>query len=471
MKIMLADPPAKERAYDASYANLGILYIAGYLKKALDGRQVQIEYLGPKHNLKTHLEYVKNYNPRIYGISFTSKTASLAYETIKALKKLVPETWIVCGGTHPTALPEEVMSESSADICVIGEGEVTFSEIVTAVWENQEQDLRKVDGILYRHNGEVIQTKGRAFIKNLDEIPFPAWELIDFKEYPGMHLKKKPIESSLLISRGCPYNCTFCSNPIWKSAKPWLRHRSVDNICEEIELLYNRGVREIYMSSDELNFDENWAMELCEEIIQLKHHDLYFQCNMRADKVSDSLSGLLADMNCWLVHLGVESANNRVLNGIGKHITVGQVEKAARALSKAGVKVFAFMMLYQVWEQEGEICYETTEEVENSIQFMKKLFKEKLIHYMSWQFATPMPGSRLYEIAKKYNLFRGDPKSVFEGFDEHDVAMFIPGISEKTMRSKIKKGILVKDWYLLKSGNINLRHMWRVWENFKALIR
>jgi hypothetical protein len=82
-----------------------------------------------------------------------------------------------------------------------------------------------------------------------------------------------------------------------------------------------------------------------------------------------------------------------------------------------------------------------------------------------------MPGSRLYNIAQKYDLFRGNPKDVWESFDEHAVAMKIPGISEKMMKWKIKKGIILKDWFMLKSGKINFQHMWRVWENLKALIR
>ena len=470
MDVLLADPPAHERKYDDSYANLGILYLAGSLKKVIGERQIQIKYLGPKHNLKAHVEYVTNYHPQVYGISFTSKTADLAYETIKAVKEACPETWIVCGGAHSTVFPEEIMTESPADICAVGEGEVTFTELVKAIEGQARPDFHTVDGIFYRRNGEIVQTKPRKFVKNLDNIPFPAWELIDFRDYRGMHLKKQPVESSLLISRGCPYNCTFCSNPIWKSAKPWLRHRSVNNICEEIGLLYDRGVREIYLSSDELNFSEKWAVELCKAIVGLKLHDLYFQSNMRANKVSPRLANLLAEMNCWLVHIGIESANDRVLKGIGKHITVEQVEDATHILSQAGIKVFAFMMLYQIWEEDGSLCYETSEEVDNSIQFMKKLFKQRFIHYMSWQFCTPMPGSRAYDIAKRHNLFNGDPRNVWRDFDEHKVAMKLPGISEKVARWKIKKGIFVKDWFMLRSGHINLSHMWRAWENIRALV-
>ena len=102
---------------------------------------------------------------------------------------------------------------------------------------------------------------------------------------------------------------------------------------------------------------------------------------------------------------------------------------------------------------------------------MRELYNKGHIHYMSWQFATPMPGSRLFKIAKKHNLFRGDPNRVFEMFDEHDIAMNIPGLSEKSMRWKLKKGILLKDWFMIRSGAISLRHLWRARENIMALIR
>jgi anaerobic magnesium-protoporphyrin IX monomethyl ester cyclase len=470
MKILLVDPPVLEKAYDASYPNLGILYIAGSIINFFGKNSHSIEYLGPKHDLRSHLEYVKNYSPDIYGISFTSKTSALSYKTIKAVKEVCPQTIIVCGGAHATALPQEVMEKSEVDICVVGEGEATFTELVQ-LFDNRNFDLSKIDGIYYRNNNKILKTNSRKFINNLDEIPFPAWDLIDFKDYPGMHLKKQPVESSLLISRGCPYDCTFCSNPVWKSAKPWLRHRSIENICREIEFLYSRGVREIYMSSDELNFNEDWAKELCLSIKRLNYHDLYFQCNMRADKVSNELAKMLGEINCWLIHLGIESANNRVLKGIGKHITVEQVERATGILSATGVKVFAFMMLYQVWEEEGKLCHETDEEVENSIKFMKKLFRKGFINYMSWQFCTPMPGSRLYEIAIKYNLFLGEPQKIWENFDEHDIALRIPGTEKKSMSWKLKKGIILKDWFMIRSGNIDFRHLWRVKENIKALIK
>ena len=471
MKIVLADPPALHKSYESSYPNLGLLYLASFLREQMDKHSPSIDYLGPCHTLTSHLDYLQQRQPRVYGLSFTSKTASLAYEVMRSVKDLLPLTLVVCGGAHPTTAPVEVLSRSPCDVCVVGEGELTFHDIVSAVGGNNVCNFRDIDGIVYRQNGAIVRNKPRAFIKSLDDIPYPAWDLIDFKDFQGTRLKKHPLQSPLVTSRGCPYNCAFCSNPVWKSSKPWLRYRSVKNICGEIELLYERGVREIILSSDELNFNEGWAIELCQAIIDLNHRDLHFQCNMRADKVSDELAQALSRMGCRLVHLGVESGNDRVLRGLGKGVTVEQIESAARTLAKRGIRVFAFMMLFNVWEEHGDLCWETSQEVHNSIALVRRLFRERAIHYMSWVPATPMPGARLYDIATRYGLFNGDPQDVMACFDEDRVPMRIPKISERSMKWEIKKGIILKDWLMLRSGDIGLRHASKVWENLKSLAR
>jgi radical SAM superfamily enzyme YgiQ (UPF0313 family) len=471
MRVLLADPPAKGTKIDDSYPNLGLLYLAGSLKAAFGDAAIDISYLGPKHDLQSHVEAVKRFRPDVYAISFTSKAPTISYAAVKAVKEAFPDVTIVAGGAHPTVLPMEVFGESPVDVVVFAEGEVTFAELVKAIAKGGKPEFDAIQGIAYRHNGEIVQTARRPLIEDLDTIPFPAWELVDFRQYSGMHLKKQPIESSLLISRGCPFHCAFCSQPIWKYQKPWLRARSPDNICREIDLLYERGVREIYLSSDELNFNEKWAIDLCKAIASRKYRDLYFQCNMRADKVSQALVEALAEMQCWMVHLGIESANDRVLGGIGKKVTIAQIEEAARLLSGAGVKVFAFMMLYQAWEENGELCFETTEEVERSLQWAKQMYKAGFIHYMSWQFTTPMPGARLFDIAQRHNLYRGEAKKVWESFDEHNTCMTLPGIAEKTMQWKLRKGIIMKDWFMVRSGGVSLRHAWRAWENVTALFK
>lgn len=471
MRVLLADPPARGTRIDDSYSNLGLLYLAGALKQAFGSRDLDVRYVGARHDLRSHLAMVQEFRPQIYAISFATKAAQVAYDTCHAIRSLLPDTTIVAGGAHPTVLPLDVFEKAPVDVVGIGEGERTFTEIVQIVAGSVKPDFEPVRGAVFRRNGEVRQNELRPLVEDIDTIAFPAWDMIDFHDYPGMHLKKQPIETSMLISRGCPFRCTFCSQPVWKLAKPWLRARSPANVCEEIELLYDRGVREIYLTSDELNFREDWAVELCEAIGSLRHTDLYFQCNLRADKVTPRLAEALAAMRCWLVHLGIESANDRVLQGIGKKITVGQIEHTARLLSAAGVKVFGFMMLYQAWEEDGSLNWETSEEVDNSLRFMSRMFKAGYIHYMSWQCATPIPGAPLHDIAMRYGLYRATPEEIWQKYGEHTPVLKLPGISERAMRWKVRKGILMKDWFMLRSGALDKRHLWRAWENLRALLR
>lgn len=467
MKVVLADPPANESSYDNSYPNIGILYVLAFARSKHP--DLQIRYLESQFTLRQHIEYLECERPDIYGISFSSKTLRLARDTIAAVRRAFPELLILCGGSHATAMPEQVLAETFADAVVIGEGEESFSDVVQA--RRVGRDLRTVPGLAVRTVEGAIRTATRPLIADLDSVPIPAWDLIDHRRYTGMHLKKQPVESSLVVSRGCPFDCTFCSNPVWKQSTPWLRYRSHDNVIAEIDLLYSRGVREIYLASDEMNFSLRWAKELLDRIIAMGRSDLYFQCNLRVDKIDDSLAQRLREARFWLVHAGMESANQRVLDGLKKQITVQQILNASKILSRNKIRVFGFMMLYNAWEDDGRFCYETTDEVDNSLRFCGELLKNRNIHYMSWQFCTPMPGSQLYNVAVRHGVLRGDGPDVWARFDEHYIALRLPGISEREMQSRIRRGIILKDWHMLRSGNISIRHVWRVKENLAAIFR
>ncbi|MFB3880118.1 MAG: radical SAM protein [Armatimonadota bacterium] len=467
MRVLLADVPAREWGYDASYPNMGILYLISYLRSRRPTNQVTVAYLDARKTLAQHVEAVREYSPDLYALSISSLAVSRLPGILEAVKAVAPRAEVVCGGTGATADPGSVLLGAPVDACVVGEGEETFSEVVAATAESHGSvRTGLIPGTAVRRDGSTELAPDRELIGDLDTIPFPAWDLIDFSVYPGMHLKRASPETNVLVSRGCPYNCCFCSNPVWKHRRPWLRSRSPANVAEEVELLYNRGVREIYLASDEMNFDERYALSLCEELARLGHRDLYFQCNMRAHPLSDELAQALRGMNCWLVHLGVESANDRVLRGIGKHVTVAQIEAACERLARNGVRVYAFMMLYQAWEEDGLLQCETTDEVANSLRFTRRMFRHGLIHYMSWQVCTPLPGSRLYAIAQRHGLMRDDPRAGYE----HRLGMTVPGVTDTDVRRMLRKGILLKDWYMLRSGQISFRHLGRAWENLRSAV-
>ncbi len=463
MEIVLCNPATtkdKKAIYDTDYPNFGLLYIAGYLRKYYG--DVNIHYVEGNYSLEQHMEIIGRIRPDLYGISFTSLTSPLAYMTIDKVKAKYPSLPVICGGAHPTAIPEGVLSKSKADVCVIGEGETAMLELVKH-FRDGNGIPEGVKGIAYRKNGEIVRTPKRSLIPSLDTIPFPAWELIDFNKYHGLKVRMNKPPAAVVFTRGCPYNCCYCSNPVWKNTTPWVRKRSPSNIASEIGYLYNRGVREVFVASDEFNIGLKWNLEVCKGIEKLRLKDLTFQCNLTANKVTDELAEALKSINCWMVRFGFESGNQRVLDGIEKKITLEQIIDSCTMLKKHNIKVYGYFMLYQVWEKDGRLCWETPQEVENTIRFFRMLHKKKLVDYISWTIASPLPGSKLYDVAVRHNLLGKDSmgKSVFE------FGMSLPGVSQKTLRKHRRKGLFFESYYAFTSGRIE----WLSWRRILLRIK
>jgi radical SAM superfamily enzyme YgiQ (UPF0313 family) len=464
MKILLADPPRDEDYYDLSYPNLGLLYLTSYLRK-LSSEALDIRYLEGFCSLSEHLRQIEQFSPDLYGLSFALWTSKLAYKTMRAVKERFPRLPVVCGGPQPTASYTEALNHGHADVCVLGEGEATMLDLVNH-FRTAKPDLSEIPGLAYKGaDGQIITTGSRSFIRDLDTIPLPAWDMVDLHPYTGMHINRATPQTHMLVSRGCPFDCNFCANPVWKSAKPWVRLRSPANIAEEVRLLYQRGVREIYMTSDEFNVTEKWALDVCAAIEALGYRDLYFQCNLRADICTEKIAKAFARINLWLVHLGIESGNQRTLTGIGKNTKVEEVERTCRLLQQEGIKVFGFVMLYHAWEEDGRLCWESNDDVNNTLRLCRKLLSQNLIQYMSWQVATPMPGSRLQALAEKHSLL---PTREINNPWTHN--LLLPGIGPADVRRAVRKGMLLKDYYLLRNGNLNRKHLWRAWTNVRVLL-
>lgn len=461
MRIVLADPPltGDRQADMISYPNIGILSLFGYLRERLPEHElVYIESL----DLDDHVARVVELRPDLYGLSFATCMEKLSYRLINAIREKLPTLPIIAGGPHPTALPAEVFANCAVDLCAIGEGEQTFLEVVEAV-SSGDRHWNRIDGLAYGNGNGIVYSTPRRFL-DINDIPMPAWDLVDLGNYMGNQLCKNKPGTCILTSRGCPYDCVFCSNPVWKSAKPWLRMRPPESIAAEVEYLYQRGVRELYIRADEFNADLDWSVDVCRAIAALGHADLFFQCNLRADKVTAELTAALNSINCWMVHLGIESWNQRVLDGIEKHIKVGQVVDACATLKQADISVYGFLMLYQVWEEDGELRWESADEVDNTIRTTRKMMQSGLLDYMSWQFATPFPGSRMYDIVARHNLVDGNVKGVW------DLSLKLPGISERRMKHQRLKGFMIQSYYSLRSGDINWRFWRRILNKMKYMI-
>jgi anaerobic magnesium-protoporphyrin IX monomethyl ester cyclase len=453
IKVVFADPPfgreSKGEAVTES-PNLGILYIIGYAKPLLP--EVEFYYLEPFLSMGEHLEKVKEIKPDVYAISFTTPRRDLAFETITRVKDIGFNMLMVAGGPHPTIDPQDVLKNTPIEVCIIGEGEETTTELIKKVQE--KNSIINVVGTVTAQKNNGL----RPLLKDIDF--FPAWELIDFENYDVAVSKKKRM-AYLLPIRGCPNYCTYCSNPVWKLEKPWIRKRSPKNIAEEVKYLHCRGIREIYLRSDTFNVDIKWCLEVCNEIQKLKLKGMTFQCNLRADKLNDELAQKLHSIHVWLVHIGLESANDRVLKGIGKNVTQADNIRTLELLKKNYIKVYGFLMLYNAWESNGKLEYETPEEVNNTLEFARKCLSENLIEYISWSITNPIIGSKLYDIAKKFDIASYNVKI--------GNCMRLPGISEQQMVEHVKQGMILQLLNGIQKGMITKKNKRAVQKAVKIL--
>ena len=475
--LILAPPIKKPRLEELSEGRippLGILYLAAYLREKIPGLQIKVTD-GLVEGFEKAYREVKTFAPDILCVSYYTLTALGAYKFTNLVKKENPEVFVVTGGPHATALPEEPFDKSAVNTVVIGEGEVTLCELVNLFIEGKNQNpesLEKVDGIAYRDNGQVIFTKTRAPIRDLDTIPFPARDLIDVNSYKGWYINREEKESAVFFARGCPYNCTFCSNIVWKKCKPYVRTRSPKNIVDEIEVLkreYDTG--EIYDCSDEFNIDVEHALEVCEEIKRRKL-DIVWKTSMRAAPLPEKLVKAMVESGCWYVLIGIESGNEETLRGVNKHTTLQQVEDACRLFKKYNLKVQGLFMLYNVWEENGELKYENTEMVRKTFNYVGSLVSEGLLDYIGWSITVPYPGSALYEIATRYDLIK---KEYVENWDywlsKDSYVMELPGTSPIAQIRMKTLGSILRAKLLFRTRNFKLKDVsWMVGKALRIVL-
>lgn len=452
MRVHFIIPPVLKKNEESGiakmYPPLGVLYLASYARTFYPETEFKITN-GYNIGLKRTLKEIKNFNADIIGLSFSTHLRKGAYKIINEVKR--DENIIVCGGPHPTAKPEEVLENCKTDIVCIGEGEVTFKEILD--YANKNKNIEEIDGVYFKKNNAIKKTKPRELINNIDSIPFPARDLVNMKEYRGYMLSNKK-DMHYLSSRGCPFQCVFCSNPVWQ--RKW-RVRSPENVVDEIEELKKLGAEELFDESDTFNLSKKWAMDFCDEMIK-RRINIPWKVQARIDNIDDELAKKMKEAGCYLVFLGIESANDRVLKGINKNIRKRDILRACRILKKYGIKVFGLIMIFNVWEKNEKVEYETVEECENTLNFTKYLVKAGMLYNTTWCVATPLPGSKLYDLAKKYNIL----KKEFRVIDWGDVwtTPFNLGISDNEVRRIKGEGAKIQTLCILKNKQINHRNIY-----------
>jgi anaerobic magnesium-protoporphyrin IX monomethyl ester cyclase len=435
MRVCLINPPRlhpKAWGKPVVYPPIGIAYVAAVLEKQHKVSIIDSPTEGWKNleqineaNYRMGLtnkeiaERIKRWSPDIVEINIPfSGWSKAAFEVASVVKSVDSDITTVLDGLHPSARPEDCLSNPDIDFVVRGEPEYTMLELVGALEKGvTAEDLKKIEGIGFTKNGKTVITPPRPEIKDLDALPFPARHLLPMNIYFEA-IKENPIRGKIskrytiiITSRGCPHRCIFCSNHI-VMGKTW-RGRSPANVVDELEQIVNTySIKQIDFFDENMTLNKKRVEDICDLIMERGLDiDWYVPNGVRADMLDEELLRKMSEAGCKEIRVAPESGVQRVVDEIiKKNLNLKDVEKAIVLAKKVGMKIGVFFMLGLIGE--------TKEDIKETINFAYKL---KKLGADSFQFsiATPLYGTELYEQAKRGGYLR-------ENFSDEALAALEP---------------------------------------------
>lgn len=376
MRISLIGPKWNEMIN--SYPPLGLGYLAAVAEQ--DGHDVRIHDFGlyPSQPLDKDAQEVIDNKPDL--IAITSMTTSYHYveQLVERLKDGLGAP-IVIGGPHATSLPDATLANPNIDYLVYGEGEHVWQEFLrsqdsgAACWD-------QIQGLWYKRDGKIIPGGSRKPIEDLDALPFPSRHLYDLAQYPLYAPNGEPM-ITVLSSRGCPYNCSFCFKGIVGRS---YHQRSPENIVAELRQVHEAyKIRNFYFIDDLFTIDVRRLEKILDYFID-QRLDFRWRCLARVDRVTPDLLKKMYRAGCRQIHYGIESGNDEVLRKTAKHINLQQVRDAVRWTEEAGIRSKGYFIL--------GLPGDTEDTMEETIEFAASL---ELTEAM-FSIATPFPGTRLW---------------------------------------------------------------------------
>jgi len=397
MNILLLIPPASLgssygglKEFSNPQPSIGLAYIAsvlrhnGFTVSVLDAYVKQL-------SITEIMDQIKLRGTDVIGISLLTTSVDVVTELVKNIRQKEPGVKIAFGNIHASLFCENILEENLADFVVHREGEHSFLELVQTL--DSGADLQKVKGISYVENGQVVHTGKRAFIDDLDNLTFPAWDLfplISYRTDPRTEIIPGETEMQILATRGCPYACTFCSSRTERCLGSRYRMRSPDNIVDEMEYMHERYQTKVFSFMD-LAFPLKKAhgMAVCREMIDRGINRKVVWCTeCRVKPIDYEMLTAMRAAGCVRVNFGIESGTNKILKVLKKGFTVDDVRRAVSLSKKTGIEVDGMFMM--------GLPTETEKDIRTTIDFAIEL----KVRFAIFNIFVPYPGCELYDKLK-----------------------------------------------------------------------
>jgi radical SAM superfamily enzyme YgiQ (UPF0313 family) len=423
-----------------------MLSVAAYLRKWLP--DVQIEVIDPTfahHPLEIIKQRIQEGDFDLIGLSVMTPMLKEAVYASRIAHDAPGKPLVLWGGPHPTILPEESISYEFVDAIALGEGEETLRELI-----ERGLDPEGIDGLWYKRDGEVVRNPMRPPIDDLGALPYPARDLIDMETYARAWYSLTAASpelrgTSVIASRGCPYNCTYCQPTLDKLFGKRLRRRPVPHVIGELrELKENYRLDAFMLEDDTFIAHQGWAMEFAQSLFE---SGLGFKwgCNVRADLVAKHphLVKEMARAGLVQVNMGIESGSQRILDEIyNKGVSVEQVREAVDICKGLGLRIGGYFMLGAPTETRREIV--------RTIEYASRL----RIDEAAFNVTTPLPGTYLWDKTKE-----------LVGTEWADFDYYRHSVYETDQVLPPRKLDLLKKWAYLRFYAFTPRRAWRIFRD------
>lgn len=374
-----------------SHYPLGLAYLHSFLEsKGFETRTLFLNHFSFIECFSKFKEEIRKLLPDIVGFQLLTANRVSSYKLIRYMHKNYPSVKIVLGGIHATVLYRQLIKAFPYTTVIIGEGEITFSELAKEL-SKEKPCLEKIEGIAFIFSGKTIITKPRKLIADLDSLPFPKHEIF-FDEN-----RKR---GNILTMRGCPIGCSFCC--LKSISQGVVRKRSAKNVADEVEWMVNKFPKmdTIWIHDDSFLIDNQRVIEFCQEIIR-RRIKISFICSARVRPISIRVLRMMEKANFKLVLLGVESGSEKILKSCHKGITKEDIIKAIKLFSKTKIMISIFLII--------GLPGENSQTIKETIKFTKTLQKIKYFYFSEeGALLSVYPGTEIFQIAKEKGVIDDD---------------------------------------------------------------
>jgi radical SAM superfamily enzyme YgiQ (UPF0313 family) len=429
MRILLLNPTIKsgEKVLRAErcqgkqivgiWPPMGLAYTASVLREGGFDQIKIIDSVIEDHTFVQMVNRCIRYRPDFILVQNTTPTLKDDLEAMSMIKAKLPEVRIAFYGVQAIAMPKTILSDV-VEFAFAGQPEYIALSLCRAL--KNKAPLSEVEGISYLKGKKIMKNPIKNPIDNIDDIPFPARDLLRNHKYI-MPVNGKPF-ALIKTSRGCPFQCIYCTSRTYYG-KQW-KSRSPENIIAEIEQVINEyGIKDFFFSSDTFNLRKDLVLRLC-QIIRKKRLGIRWVCNSRVDIFDYEIAKAMKSAGCWCISFGLESGSEKILKIAKKGANLAQARRAIAACKKAKIKSIGYFMF--------GLPGETEKTINQTIDFALSLNPT----YAHFYIATPFPGTEFYEMAVRNRWLKStDWERYFHG--QSDVIEY-PNIDFKTIERYTK---------------------------------